>query len=74
MASPLIGIAAVNSLLFAAYGTCKRLINPFGELSLPQIAAAGAGAGAINSILASPVSIDLSSERKSGTDEIDAGV
>lgn len=57
MASPLVGIAAVNSLLFAAYGSCKRLINPFGELSLPQTALAGAGAGAINSILASPVEL-----------------
>jgi solute carrier family 25 carnitine/acylcarnitine transporter 20/29 len=55
MASPLIGIAAVNSLLFAAYGTCKRAISPFGELTLPQTAAAGAGAGAINAVLASPV-------------------
>lgn len=55
MASPLIGIAAVNSLLFAAYGTCKRAITPFGELTLPQTAVAGAGAGAINAVLASPV-------------------
>lgn len=56
MASPLIGIAAVNSLLFAAYGTCKRAISPFGELSLPQTALAGMGAGVAQSVLASPVS------------------
>ncbi|OCH89880.1 mitochondrial carrier [Obba rivulosa] len=55
MASPLIGIAGVNSLLFAAYGVSKRLISPFPQLSLKEIAAAGATAGAINAILASPV-------------------
>lgn len=54
MASPLLGIAGVNSLLFAAYGASKRLISPFPELSLKQIAAAGAMAGAANAILASP--------------------
>lgn len=54
MASPLIGIAGVNSLLFAAYGTSKRIISPFPQLSLKEIAAAGAMAGAANAILASP--------------------
>ncbi|KAH8087867.1 mitochondrial carrier [Cristinia sonorae] len=55
MASPLIGIAGVNSLLFAAYGASKRIISPFPQLSLKEIAAAGAMAGAANAILASPV-------------------
>ncbi|KAI0263828.1 mitochondrial carrier [Gloeopeniophorella convolvens] len=55
MASPLVGIAGVNSLLFAAYGASKRLISPFGQLSLRETAAAGALAGAANAILASPV-------------------
>ncbi|KAI3619367.1 mitochondrial ornithine transporter 1 [Moniliophthora roreri] len=55
MASPLIGIAGVNSLLFAAYGVSKRIISPYPQLSLPQIALAGAMAGAANAILASPV-------------------
>ena len=54
MLSPLLGIAGVNSLLFAAYGTSKRIISPFPDLSLKQIAAAGAMAGAANAILASP--------------------
>lgn len=54
MASPLIGIAGVNSLLFAAYGASKRIISPFGQLSLAQTAGAGAMAGAANAILASP--------------------
>ncbi|KAH7334849.1 mitochondrial carrier [Rhizoctonia solani] len=55
MASPLLGIAGVNSLLFASYAISKRIVSPFPELSLPEIAAAGAMAGAANSILASPV-------------------
>lgn len=55
MASPLIGIAGVNSLLFTSYAVSKRIISPFPELSLKEIAAAGAMAGAINSVLASPV-------------------
>ena len=54
MLSPLLGIAGVNSLLFAAYGASKRLISPFGQLSLKETAAAGALAGAINAVLASP--------------------
>jgi hypothetical protein len=59
MASPLIGIAGVNSLLFAAYGTSKRIISPFPNLSLKQIALAGSMAGAANAILASPGSCIL---------------
>ncbi|KZT61143.1 mitochondrial carrier [Calocera cornea HHB12733] len=55
MASPLIGIAGVNSLLFAAYSVSKRIVSPYPDLSIPQIAAAGAMAGAVNSVLASPV-------------------
>ncbi|ELU42093.1 ornithine transporter 1 [Rhizoctonia solani AG-1 IA] len=54
MASPLLGIAGVNSLLFASYAISKRIVSPFPELSLPEIAAAGAMAGAANSVLASP--------------------
>ena len=54
MASPLIGIAGVNSLLFTSYAVSKRIISPFPELSLKEIAAAGAMAGAANSVLASP--------------------
>jgi hypothetical protein len=54
MASPLIGIAGVNSLLFASYAAARRLISPFPQLSLTQIAGAGAIAGAANAVLASP--------------------
>ncbi|KAG7451412.1 mitochondrial carrier [Guyanagaster necrorhizus] len=55
MASPLFGIAGVNSLLFASYGISRRIISPYPQLSLPQIALAGSMAGAANAILASPV-------------------
>ncbi|KAI0715851.1 mitochondrial carrier [Fomitopsis betulina] len=55
MASPLLGIAGVNSLLFAAYGVSKRLISPYPQLTLKEIATAGALAGAVNAVLASPV-------------------
>jgi solute carrier family 25 carnitine/acylcarnitine transporter 20/29 len=54
MASPLIGIAGVNSLLFASYGISKRIISPYPQLSLKEIALAGAMAGVANAILASP--------------------
>jgi len=57
MASPLIGIAAVNSLLFTAYNVSKRIISPFPDLSIGQIALAGSMAGVGNSVLASPVEL-----------------
>lgn len=57
MASPLIGIAAQNALLFTAFQTSKRFISDTQTLSIPQIAAAGAIAGGINSILSSPVEL-----------------
>lgn len=56
--SPLLGIAAVNSLLFTAYGASRRLVSPYPDLSVPQVALAGSMAGAVNAILASPVSSD----------------
>ncbi|KIK81230.1 hypothetical protein PAXRUDRAFT_156545 [Paxillus rubicundulus Ve08.2h10] len=55
MASPLLGIAGVNSLLFASYAASKRIISPFPELSIQQIALAGGTAGFVNSVLAGPV-------------------
>ena len=58
MASPLLGIAGVNSLLFAAYGASKRVISSFPQLSIKETAAAGAMAGAINAVLASPGEAD----------------
>ncbi|GAA5878222.1 hypothetical protein JCM3774_005847 [Rhodotorula dairenensis] len=53
---PLVGIAAVNSLLFAANTTARRLISPYPDrLSIAQVATAGALAGAVQAVLASPV-------------------
>jgi solute carrier family 25 (mitochondrial carnitine/acylcarnitine transporter), member 20/29 len=63
MASPLIGIAGVNSLLFAAYGVSKRIVSPYPQLTLPQTALAGSMAGAINAILASPGRIPFTCTR-----------
>lgn len=57
MASPLLGVAAVNSLLFTAYGVSRRIVSPYPELSIAQTALAGSMAGAANAILASPVSL-----------------
>jgi solute carrier family 25 carnitine/acylcarnitine transporter 20/29 len=55
MASPLLGIAGVNSLLFAAYGISKHIISPFGQLSPKDATTAGTMAGAANAVLVSPV-------------------
>ncbi|GAA5855068.1 hypothetical protein JCM8547_002368 [Rhodosporidiobolus lusitaniae] len=52
---PLVGIAAVNSLLFSANAAARRIVSPFPDLSLGQIAVAGAMAGAVQAVLASPV-------------------
>ena len=47
MASPLVGIGAVNALLFAAYSRLKSIqtTSPYEQLALYKIAMAGAGAG-----------------------------
>jgi solute carrier family 25 carnitine/acylcarnitine transporter 20/29 len=57
MASPLIGIAAQNSLLFTAFQVSKRFVSDTPTLSTQQVVAAGAMAGAVNSIMASPVEL-----------------
>jgi solute carrier family 25 carnitine/acylcarnitine transporter 20/29 len=61
--SPLLGIAAVNSLLFTAYGASRRIVSPFPDLTVPQIALAGSMAGAANAVLASPVGAECSSDQ-----------
>ncbi|GAA5922840.1 uncharacterized protein JCM15063_003443 [Sporobolomyces koalae] len=55
MASPLIGIAGVNSLLFAANNYARKLVSPFPDLTIPQIMLAGSMAGVVQAVLASPV-------------------
>ena len=59
MASPLVGIGAVNAVLFAANSSIKKSMQayPGQTLTIGQIAMAGAGAGIVNSILASPVEL-----------------
>lgn len=52
----MVGIAAVNSLLFAANTAARRLLSPYpDQLSIPQIMAAGSMAGCVQAVLASPV-------------------
>lgn len=55
MASPLLGVAAVNSLLFGALSVAKRIVSPYPDLSIAQVGLAGGMAGGVNAILASPV-------------------
>jgi solute carrier family 25 carnitine/acylcarnitine transporter 20/29 len=55
MASPLVGVAGVNSLLFASNAYARKLVSPYPNLSIGQVALAGSMAGAVQSILASPV-------------------
>lgn len=57
MASPLIGIAAQNSLLFTAFQMSKRAVSSTQNITIQQTVAAGAMAGAINSIMASPIEL-----------------
>ena len=55
MASPLLGVAGVNSLLFGSFVVSKRLVSPYPNLTIAQTALAGAMAGAVTSTLAGPV-------------------
>ena len=55
MTAPLVSVAAVNSLLFASNAYARKLVSPYPDLSIAQVATAGAIAGAVQSILASPV-------------------
>lgn len=57
MASPLLGIAAQNSFLFAAFSVAKRAVSTTPDLSIPQVVGAGALAGAANSVFAAPVEL-----------------
>lgn len=59
MASPLVGIGAVNALLFSANSRLKHALEQGEQRLLPlwKIAVAGAGAGVVNSVLASPVEL-----------------
>ncbi|KAI9091139.1 mitochondrial carrier domain-containing protein [Phlyctochytrium arcticum] len=56
MASPLVGVAVINSLLFGVYGFFLRHIGS-GEDSLVSIFCAGSAAGVINSFFSSPMEL-----------------
>ncbi|KAJ1654605.1 hypothetical protein IWQ61_005497 [Dispira simplex] len=59
MLSPLLGISAVNAVLFASYSQAKewQRTDAQGHLALHQIALAGGFAGVVNTILISPVEL-----------------
>lgn len=52
-----LGVAAVNSLLFGSFALSKKIVSPYPDLSTSQTATAGAMAGAITAVLASPVEL-----------------
>ncbi|KAJ3396841.1 hypothetical protein HDU92_001675 [Lobulomyces angularis] len=59
MASPLIGVALINSLLFGVYGSAIRVFSKdeTGNPSLTAIACAGMTSGLINSFFCSPMEL-----------------
>jgi solute carrier family 25 carnitine/acylcarnitine transporter 20/29 len=57
MMSPLLGVAAVNSLLFGSFAVSKRIVSPYPELTTAQTALAGGMAGGVTAVLASPVEL-----------------
>ena len=59
ISSPLLGSMAENALLFWAYNHCKRLISggKDSELTVFQLALAGAGAGAVVPFVNTPVEL-----------------
>ncbi|KAJ3160088.1 hypothetical protein HDU88_008360 [Geranomyces variabilis] len=68
MASPLAGVAVINSLLFGVYGFFLRHIGP-GEDSIMSIAAAGSASGLVNAFFSCPmelVKIRLQNQREGG--------
>jgi hypothetical protein len=50
----------MSPLLFTAYGASRRIVSPFPDLTVPQVALAGSMAGAANAVLASPVGAECS--------------
>ncbi|THU81576.1 mitochondrial carrier [Dendrothele bispora CBS 962.96] len=58
---PLVGSMAETAAIFVAYSTFQNLIRKFtntqGELSIPQLATASAGAGAVTSFILTPIEL-----------------
>jgi solute carrier family 25 carnitine/acylcarnitine transporter 20/29 len=59
MSSPLVGVTAVNSLLFGVYGSLLEWTLPDPSLppSLTQIFLAGCGSGLVNAIISCPMEL-----------------
>lgn len=60
VSSPLVGVTAINTLLFGVYGFFLECQMPMGTATQPtldQIFIAGAGSGLINSFISSPVEL-----------------
>jgi solute carrier family 25 (mitochondrial carnitine/acylcarnitine transporter), member 20/29 len=58
MASPLAGVAAVNSLLFAVYGSSLRKISSNSDVpSVSAIFAAGCISGFVNGFVSCPIEL-----------------
>lgn len=69
MASPLVGVATVNALLFGVYGGLidwQRRLAGNAEPTMTQVFVAGAGSGLINSVVSAPselVKIQMQNQR-----------
>ncbi|TPX71896.1 hypothetical protein SpCBS45565_g00989 [Spizellomyces sp. 'palustris'] len=69
MASPLVGVAVINSLLFGVYGFFLRHLGP-GENAVWSIFLAGSASGAVNAFFSCPmelVKIRLQNQRGTST-------
>ncbi|KNC96212.1 uncharacterized protein SPPG_08365 [Spizellomyces punctatus DAOM BR117] len=69
MASPLVGVAVINSLLFGVYGFFLRHLGP-GENAVWSIFLAGSASGAVNAFFSCPmelVKIRLQNQRSTST-------
>ncbi|KAF9104061.1 hypothetical protein BGX27_010258 [Mortierella sp. AM989] len=59
MASPMVGVALVNALLFGVYGFFMdiQMTNPGDDPTLTQIFLAGTGSGVVNSFISCPMEL-----------------
>lgn len=60
MATPIVGVAAINSLLFAAYGSALRLVSKdFENPTLMDVFLAGNISGFINGFFSTPMELGI---------------
>jgi solute carrier family 25 carnitine/acylcarnitine transporter 20/29 len=57
MSSPLIGIAAINSVIFGVYGHTTRIVNESNLSPISKVAIAGAVSGFANSFICCPIEL-----------------